>query len=353
MRRSRPTPGAVRASAALLFVLSLILVLSHEPASLAADGPVRPAAAGPALTIPALPPLLPAPVTLLPGAAPVPGTGDPRVLPVGDAGLDPYRGLGTWVDVYDWSHTFTGGRPTVRPGDMARMAEAGVQTVFIQASKHDSPTDVLEPVRLASFVERGRAAGMRVVPWYLPTLVDVGRDLARLKAVAAFPGMDGLAVDIEARNVPGVAERNRRLIELSGALRKALPGRVIGAIVMPPVQLEVVNKKFWPDFPYREIAPSYDVWMTMGYWTDRTTRSGYRNPHAYTKENVIRLRRNVGDPNLPVHPIGGIGTGTSREDVEGYKRAITEVGGFGGSLYDWHTTAASLWPALRPMRVAR
>lgn len=341
----------------MLLVLSIVFVLSQEPASLAAEGPVgargRPAAnGGPLLVIPALPPLLPAPIPieipLLPIPAPPPGP--PPAATATTDGLDAYRGLGTWIDVYDWSVTFTGGRPTVGPEDVARMAEAGVQTLFIQASKHDSPTDVLEPERLAAFVSRARAAGLRVVPWFLPTLVDVGRDLARLRAVAAIPGISGLAVDIEARNVPGLADRNRRVVELSRALRQALPGRALAAVVMPPVQLEVVNTKFWPDFPYREIAPSYDVWMTMGYWTDRTSRSGYRDAHAYTKENVVRLRRNVGRPDLPVHPIGGIGSGTSRADVEAYKRAVSEVGGFGGSLYDWNTTAPSLWTALRAMR---
>ena len=349
---------AVRAGVAALLVVSIVVVLSHEPASLAdpapAAGRARPAGSGaPLLVIPALPPLLPQPIPieipLLPTPMPAPAPAAPA--PRNADGLDAFRGLGTWIDVYDWSMTFTGGRPSVGPGDVARMADVGVQTLYIQASKHDAPTDVLEPERLGAFVGRARAAGMRIVPWYLPTLVDVGQDLARLKAIAAVPGTHGLAVDIEARNVPGVAERNRRLVELSRALRQAVPGRAVAAVVMPPVQLEVVNPKFWPDFPYREIAPSYDVWMTMGYWTDRTSASGYRDAHAYTKENVVRLRRNVGRADLPVHPIGGIGTGTSRADVEAYKRAVSEVGGFGGSLYDWSTTAPALWPALRPMRV--
>jgi len=341
--------AAVRAAVAGLFVVSLVLVLAYERPERAEAGPRVPAAVPglPGLTIPALPPLIPAPVPLLPpGPTPVPGAAAAQ----GTDGLAPYRGLGTWVDVYDWSQTFARGGPTVQPADVAAMAASGAQTLFIQAGKHDAPTDVLEPRRLGEFVERARAAGLKVVAWYLPTLEDVGRDLARLRAIAALPGIDGLAVDIESRRVGALGERNRRLVELSRALRQALPGRPLAAIVMPPVQLEVVNPGFWPAFPYRDIAPSYDLWMTMGYWTDRTARSGYRDPYAYTKENVVRLRRNVGDPHLPVHPIGGIGTRTTVADVEAYKRAVTEVGGFGGGLYDWATTSARLWPALRPMR---
>lgn len=355
MRRSRT--GAVKAAVVALFVLSVAILVGYEPATQAAEAPpgpaLRPAAAGgPVLTIPALPPVLPEAIPVLPLPA-LPDPAAPPARPPGlpADGLGPYRGLATWVDVYDWSVTFTGGKPTVGAGDIAAMAAAGVQTLFIQAGKHDAPTDVLEADRLGAIIGRARSEGMKVVAWYLPTLVDVGRDLARLKAIAALPGVDSVTVDIEARNVASVPERNRRLIELSHALRDALPGATIGAAVMPPVQLEVVNTRYWPDFPYREIAPFYDMWMPMGYWTFRSAASGYRDPYAYTKENVVRLRRNVGRPDLPVHPIGGIGTGTTKGDVEAYKRAVTEVGGFGGGLYDWNTTAASLWPALRPMRV--
>ncbi len=143
-----------------------------------------------------------------------------------------------------------------------------------------------------------------------------------------------------------VAERNRRLVELSAALRQALPGRTISAIVLPPVVLEAVNPAYWPDFPYREIAAHYDVWMTMGYWTNRKESSGYRDAYRYTRENVDRLRANLG-ATVPVHPIGGLGAGTTPADVEAYRQAAIDTGSLGGSLYDWRTTAADSWPGMQ------
>ena len=308
--------------------------------------------ASPATAATTQPPLLPpinipllAPPTTPPPAGPAPAS-------AASAGaIAPYLGLGTWVDVYDWSILYSKGSPTVGPGDVDGMVGAGVQTLYLQASKHDAPADVLEPDLLQAIIDRASGRGLRVVVWYLPTLVDTGADLRRLKAVAGLRNIDGIAVDIEARNVPDVAERNRRLIDLSGALRRELPGRTIGAIMLPPVVMEVVNTSFWPNFPYREIAPSFDVWMTMGYWTNRTTASGYRDAYRYTKENVDRLRNNLGQPDAPVHPIGGIGPLTTVGDIEGFKRAVTAVHGIGGSIYDWHTTAAALWENLRPMRL--
>ena len=338
-----------------LGVLSLIAVVASDApmvtavARAASMGPA-PMTAAPAAAAQLPPITVPLPVGPAPAPpGPVPGGLDPAGGPA--TGIRPYLGLGTWVDVYDWSVLFSKGKPTVSPGDVDRMAGEGVQTLYLQGSKHDSPTDILEPDRLQAIIDKAHSRGIRVVMWYLPTLVDPGADLRRIKAVAGLRNTDGIAIDIEARNVADVAERNRRLVALSGAVRAALPGRTIGGIVLPPVVLEVVNTKFWPAFPYREIAPFYDVWMTMGYWTNRTRASGYRDAYRYTRENVDRLRANLGQPDAPVHPIGGIGNRTSAGDVEQYKRAVTDVHGIGGSLYDWQTTATPLWARLRPMRL--
>jgi len=257
--------------------------------------------------------------------------------------------MGTWVDVYDWSFTFTHGNPRVSPEAVDGMADQGVQTLYIQASKHDAPGDLLEPDLLRDWITRARRQGIRVVAWYLPTLVDPGRDLARMRAIAALP-VDSVAVDIESKDVGDLEERNRRLVDFSASVRKALPGKAIGGIVLPPVVLEAVNRLYWPSFPYREIAPYYDVWMTMGYWTNRVSGSTYRDARRYTQENVARLRSNLGLPNALVHPIGGLGDRTTEVDVSGYRAAVRETASIGASLYDWRTTRTALWQSLRELR---
>ncbi len=261
--------------------------------------------------------------------------------------IESYSGLGTWVDVYDWSH-YKGTTPTVGPDQVDEMAAQGVQTLYLQTAKHDTPDTIPEPELLLPIIERARQRGIRVVAWYLPTLEDTANDLNRLVASANLD-VDGIAVDIEARNVSDVQERNRRLVDLSAQLRRALPGRAIGAIVLPPVVLEVVNPNFWPSFPYREIAPYYDVWQTMGYWTNRKSDSGYRDPYRYTDENIRRLRNNLGQPSAPVHPIGGIGA-EGAGDVNAFLAAAVDNGAIGGSVYDWRTTKQGAWQHLRKFR---
>ena len=378
------------ASAAILLVTAVVALVTHDTpvatavARAAEVGPVpvtaRPTTPAPAPAGPVVAPPTPAiraaaepaatPATLLPPItlpvitlpvitlpaltpAPAPAPPPPPAAPSAPttAGISPYLGLGTWVDVYDWSLQFTNGKPTVTPPDVDRMAAAGVQTLYLQASKYDSPTDILEPDRLQAIIDRAHARHLKVVVWYLPTLVDTATDLRRIKAVAALRHTDGIAIDIESRLEPDVRLRNSRLVELSRAIRRDLPGSTVAGIVLPPVVLEVVNTRFWPAFPYREIAPFYDVWMPMSYWSNRTAASGYRDAYRYTKENVDRLRNDLGLPDARVHPIGGIADRTSAADVEAFKRAVTAVHGIGGSIYDWQTTAAGLWSRLRPMRL--
>ncbi|MDP9071010.1 MAG: hypothetical protein M3N68_06955 [Actinomycetota bacterium] len=364
--REASPPRALSVAVAVLLATSTAVLATHDVSPLVAPArAAEPDVVGSVLGVPGqagvVPPTLPVAVPPLPPvpspdpgsplpAAPLPGLPTkpgPRAVP---AGVGPYRGLGTWVDVYDWSRTYTNGQPRTSPTDLDAMARAGVQTLYIQASKHDAPGDVLEPDLLRAYLRGARARGISVVAWYLPTLVDVDRDLRRLEAIAALDGVDGVAVDIEARDVSDVPERNRRLVELSRALRQALPDRTLGAIVLPPVVLEAISPAYWPAFPYRQLVPSYDVWMTMGYWTNRKAGSEYRDAYRYTRENVSRLRANLGRADAAVHPIGGIGDATTGADVEGYKRAASEGGAIGGSIYDWRTTRGEMWARLLDLR---
>ncbi len=265
--------------------------------------------------------------------------------PTGAFTYAPYQGLGTWADVYDWSAAYGGSAFGL--ADVDRAASLGVQTLFLQTGRADNPEPVLEESTVRALIARAHAHGMRVVAWFLPYLDDPQSDLDHLLAAANLP-VDGLAVDIESRSVADVAERNARLVNLSAALRAALPGEVISAIVLPPVIMEDVNPNYWPGFPWADIAPYYDIWQPMDYWSFRT---GYwRSAYNYTAVDVDRVRAHIGNPTAPVHPIGGVADTTTVDDVAGMLQAAAERGCIGGSLYDYRTTGDELWPALQTFR---
>jgi hypothetical protein len=266
----------------------------------------------------------------------------------GALGVTAFSGVGAWIDVFDWSRTF-GGDALVEPPDIEAMADAGVQTLYVQAARANAEEDVLEPERLQALLDRADEEGVATVAWYLPSLVDPAADLRRLEALAELD-VDAIAVDIEARDVVDPAERSRRLVDLSRDLREALPDVAIGAVPVAPVLLEVVNTEWWPGFPWADLAGSYDVWLPMSYSTERRADSGFRDAERYLTENVTRLRANLDEPRARVHPVGGLAADLAVADVEAFVRAARAVGAVGVSLYDWRTAAPELLEPLEPFR---
>ena len=260
----------------------------------------------------------------------------------------PIRGLATWVDVYDWSATFTSGHPRLTPEAVDAMAVRGVQVLEIQASASSAGTDVLEEGVLRQWITAAHAHGIRVVAWYLPTLVDPAGDIRRLVAISRL-GVEAVGVDIESRDVADPAARSARLVQVSQAARAAihLP---LQAITMPPVVLDLVNPAFWPNFPWHGIASSYDVWTPMSYWTDRSAASGYRSGYRYSHDNATWLRRDLGDASAAVTLAGGIGDVTTVADVSGFLQACAETSVVGGGIYDFRTTTGAQWTAVSALR---
>ena len=316
--------------------------------------------AAPAVTTtgasPSGPPTSPAPSTTAPPtperavAPPVPAA--PAAPPVAAGSV--FAGLGTWVDAFDFNPAHTGGKPSVSPVDVDRMAAVGVRTLYLQAARSEdprAPEDVMSADLVGAFLQRAHANGIRVVAWYLPHLNDVADDARHLDALARFraggQGFDGLGLDIEWRaSVPNHATRSARLVDLSSRLRLLAGGLPVGAIVLPPVLTDVISTGFWPAFPWKSLAPLYDAWLPMGYWTNRSADSPYRDAYRYTVDNVRMIRDHLGDPGAVVHAIGGIGNAATPTDYRRFAAACADTSTVGRSIYDWATTASDVWPAI-------
>ena len=273
--------------------------------------------------------------------------------------ISPYQGLGTWIDAFDWTIQKGGKTPKVSAQTVDAMAAAGVQTLFVQASRFDS-ADVAEPERLIPIINRAHELGLYVVVWYLPTFTDVNADLRRTVAIANLD-IDGISIDIEARNVANVAERNRRLISYSQLLRSLLPGRFVSNNIVQPNIMEAVPNlwpteygkppatptSYWTPFPYVDIAPYYDLWMIQSYWTQRSVGGGWRDAYKISVDNATRLRSILQRPDLPVYLIGGVGDRPlTTNDLAGWLQAHGEMKSVGASFYDWVVTPPNWWPVL-------
>jgi hypothetical protein len=271
--------------------------------------------------------------------------------PPGSWTLVPHTGLGAWVDVYDWTTGLGGASPDVGLDEIDAMAASGVQTLYLQTSRSGSEDDVVEPELLDSIIDRAHEHDLFVVAWYLPTYVDVDRDLRRLTAAAELR-VDGLGVDIEATDVVDPAERNRRVIDLSNRLREEVgDDKALAAITLSSVHVQVVNPEFWPGYPWAEIGATYDVILPMAYWSLRV--GDLRDGGRYVGENIDRIRASTGRDDVPIHPVGGIADGVSLDDLAEMVAVIDERGAIGGSLYDWSTSTPDEWAALAPLRRLR
>ncbi|MDP8969554.1 MAG: hypothetical protein M3N52_03455, partial [Actinomycetota bacterium] len=257
--------------------------------------------------------------------------------------LAAFAGLSTWVDLYD---------SELSPAEQAaRAAAGGAEAVYVQTARFNSPSDIHDPGRLGALLEAAHDRGLRVMVWYIPDFVDPVRDLRRSQAAMAFvtprgDRPDAFGLDIELDDVRDAAERSRRLLALSAALRDwAGPGYPMAAVVLPPLQLDL-RPSWWPAFPYAELRAYYDVYVPMSYSSFRGSDAG--TTYTWNLRNVLELRRRAGDPNLPVHLAGGIAD--DLPELDAFVAAARDGAVLGAGLYDLHTTQADAWPTLRALR---
>jgi hypothetical protein len=262
--------------------------------------------------------------------------------------LDPYRGRGAWVDLYD---------PGVRAdpaGAVQQMAAQGVRTLYLETGNHRLPRRTLVgyPEQVAELVDAAHASGMKVVAWYLAGLTDLRLDRKRSEAAIRFTTVSGghfdsFALDIESTKIGPILRRNLALLKLSRRLRRAV-GRsyALGAIV-PDQRSTTISPGLWPGFPYLQVARVYDVFLPMSYSTYRTR--GATAVYRYTAANVA-LIRNLSWPRRPVHVIGGLAGKLRPSESRAAARAARDAGAIGFSFYKFSWTKPAQWRALKVFR---
>lgn len=258
------------------------------------------------------------------------------------ASLDPYAGLGTWVDVYDHAAWAQPERA------VETMSAHGVSTLFLQTSNYRRREDVVRPDLVARFIAAAHDRGTNVVAWYLPSLADLARDSRRALRAIRFrtvdgDGFDSFALDIEARVVKSPWRRTSRLLWLSSVIRRSAgPSYALGAIV-PSARRFRLDPGYWPGFAYRGLARSFDVFLPMTYFAYGPKGARGR---LDTLEDVALIRRGSNDPAVPIHVIGGIAGLARPAEVSAFASTALACGVLGLSLYDFTGTRADQWATL-------
>ena len=258
-------------------------------------------------------------------------------------GVEVYRGVGAWIDMYDPAEL---GNPWPV---LTEMRDRGVRTLYFEtASWRVKPrsVDFKDPEAVELFLDEAHALGIKVVAWYLPGLDDLPVDLPRTRAVLKYSTpngqrFDGLAIDIESQNVRSVRARNAALVRYSRAVRRyAGPSYALGAII-PDLRSTTVSPGLWPGFPYRTAARYYDVFLPMAYSTYRGHGASY--VYRYSRDNVRYVRAWTG---RPVHLIGGLTNALAPGDAGAMVRGARDGGAVGASFYDFAIGQDEAWQAL-------
>lgn len=260
----------------------------------------------------------------------------------GSASLDAYRGLGSWVDLFEnraWRHPSRA---------VADMAAHGVRTLYLETSNHSQRRAIVDSAAVGRFIEAAHDRGMAVVAWYLAGFDRLERDLRRSMRAVNFrtpegERFDSFALDIEARIVSPAARRSRRLLSLSAAIRSRVgPDYPLGAIIPSPYRMDRAGT--WPGFPYSQLAALYDVFLPMSYYTFHV--NGELRVHDEVAASIPVIRARTGDPTVPIHVIGGIADASAGPETRGFVHAAREHGVLGASLYNWSLTRGPDWAEL-------
>lgn len=255
--------------------------------------------------------------------------------------LRPFRGLGTWVDVFDYA--------ALDPATaVADMHARGVRTLYLSTARFSSAGDFHDVAAADRWLDEAHRAGLAVVGWYVPAYGDMARDLRRTLAIAQHvsPGgqrFDAVGIDIERLDEVSRAEFNSRLVtHLSGV--RARTDAVIAAIVPSPYATDPGRN--WEGFPWQAVGQRSDVVVPMALWSYRADFS----PDQVYAWVLDQVRRAAALTDRPVAVEGGVaGSGRTPLTAERMSRfvdAARDGGAIGGSNYDYATTDPAFWALL-------
>jgi hypothetical protein len=266
--------------------------------------------------------------------------------PARQADSDVFGGLGTWIDIYDGA-LFAAPERTAQ-----RIAFRGVRTVWVETANDSAPADVMRPAQLSLLVDALHARGIRVVAWYLPGHVKPALDVRRSLAMLSFRtqtggAFDGIALDIESTKLRNVGLRSQRAVALARRVEQAAGDTPLAIIPFNPRGLER-RPQTWPRFPWAGLAEYADAFAPMIYTGG--SLQGFDATYGYVTRALRLLRADTGNPDVPIHVVGGVANRLGPDELAGFAAAIQDDGGtVGVSLYDWATTPARAWSVLTPL----
>jgi hypothetical protein len=260
-----------------------------------------------------------------------------------------FRDLGAWVDLFDYGLD--------AHDAIAAMRSHGVKALYLQTARYNSSADILYPDKVDAWLLEAHRAGIKVIGWYLPAYSEyLDIDVRRTVAIAKYrspvgQAFDALGIDIEYKGkTSSAAEFNSGIVTHLDRVRSGAGSSFTVAAIVPSPVAMALSPSSWQGFPWASIGKKAHVVMPMAYSSYRTdcSTNTAHCPYRYTIDNVNEARRLTG---LPVHVIGGVGDKLSSGQVSDFVDGARAAHAYGGSLYDYRTTASSFWQYLSKLNL--
>jgi hypothetical protein len=226
---------------------------------------------------------------------------------------------------------------------------AGLSHLYVEVG--DSAHGFYGAAGLAALLPVAHRAGIRVLAWVYPYLIDLPADLALSVAAARYVApsgdrMDGLLADVEETMAEGT-------MRAYGQVLRALlgPDELMAIATFPPQEHKGQT------YPFATAALSWNVIVPMDYWHLQSRVYSVAEVYQFVRESVqlIRARTRADEP---VEVLGQMFTpgqegagGPSAAEIAACAAAARDAGAVGVSFFEWSHATAQEWQALAALPV--
>jgi hypothetical protein len=193
------------------------------------------------------------------------------------------------------------------------------------------------------------AAGLKVIGWDFPYLVDPGGDVRRAAAEIAYVTPTGDRIDAFSADIETPAEGTNLTLQNASDYGAWLRG-IVGPTVPMIIAVPRPNPGRW--YPYAEAAKYFDAIAPMVYWVNRDP--------ATDVAGAIQALAPLGKPVIPVGQAYDPGIDGSHSwgppsaaDINKFMQTAADLGVASYSFWAWDTASPEQWQAIGASQLLR
>jgi hypothetical protein len=256
--------------------------------------------------------------------------------------LTPVQGKGMWF-------TYALLRHISAQAIVSAARAAGLSHLYVEVG--DSAHGFYGGPGLAALLPAAHRAGIRVLSWVYPYLINLPADVALSVAAARYVApsgdrTDGLLADVEETLAEGT-------VRAYGQVLRALlgPDELMAIATFPP------QAHKGRTYPFATVALSWNVIVPMDYWHVQSRAYSAAEVYQFVRESVQLIRAQT-RADEPVEVLGQMfdpyrdgANSPGAAEIAACAAAARAAGAVGVSFFDWKHATAQEWQALAALRV--